>query len=327
MFKNWKYPWWFHLSWFLPLIASGFSFWIVSRSYNLDWRLDAEGLEYFFQIFKYPIYISGLNIILPTLAIAIYRAEKQYDQIEIQLKQQKQSDYYSFKNEYLEYFDSENVTYKNLEINPRAIFKSLYPGALNADHGISPDFSAFVYEDFLPGFTELNQRLHSRSVEAYDLVYYRYIHTWYSILRRIIPISTKGIENSDNSLSGKLGTNLKEIASDILVFVHHINTFEGEVFFSYIEWRNLNKAFLYRFDQRMNEYEDAVNFVMGVRNVYQENTVLYHTDINSFLERLSTVQIVTDYRNKEQHLIDLAIRLFREVEMFDTKYLIQAIQK
>ncbi|MBC3255704.1 hypothetical protein HU733_09380 [Pseudomonas paralactis] len=118
----------FRLALLIPT-ALGLALLIISATINENYEicLSSNCINYFFELYKYPLSLLGMSVPLTAIAAAIHRSEEASLQIEETIRQNKFNNYIKHKEEFFDFL-------KRLEINcdcvfsdPLSLYKKIFP--------------------------------------------------------------------------------------------------------------------------------------------------------------------------------------------------------
>lgn len=207
---------------------------LIANDLNLAFCWKKACLENFVAIFNIPLSLLGLSFVATGAAFAYYRIELNYEQNERQLQQFTQSNYVSFRSEFLALISEIDYDFEVIDLPSSWLFNTLYPNAKSGDFKLNPEFEEFVLDkDDLQGFVgamnALSETLTSHDGKRYWAGSHMPIANLFIWLRNIVTLDADvnfGFV-SGASFTGEYSKNIIGIAKDILFIVSCVNTFEG----------------------------------------------------------------------------------------------------
>lgn len=278
-----KHYFWYALG--IPLILAGITAAIILHSTNLDFYLTKDGIDNFYDIFKIPLNLLGTVFVSTGFAVAYYRVTLSYDQNQIQLEQSTQTNYTSFRSEFMSMLNEKEYKYAIINISNSWLFCNLYPTAKLGDNKLHSEFEKFVNDEsqrFISAMTNLLKTLSSSNGTRYHAGSYLPVSGLFMWLRDIIALDADVNLSfvSDASFTDSYSEQTIGVARDILHIVGTVNAFEGWRFFSNKDYRSWRKAI----DQLEVTRQEAVMltnyFAQDPQRIWR--SALFRDDLETF---------------------------------------------
>lgn len=118
----------FRIALLLPLIL-GATLFITSALTNQNFKicLSSDCVNYFFELYKYPLSIIGLAVPLTAITAALHRSEEASHQIEETLKQNTFNNYIKHKEEFIDVLEKLEITCACKFTDPLNTYKNIFP--------------------------------------------------------------------------------------------------------------------------------------------------------------------------------------------------------